>query len=388
MFLAQGQRMNATPIDILRDLISFKSVSGHENSNIVGYLEDWLKPLGFRTLRIESNDSPKRYNLLCEIGPETPNGLMLSGHMDVVPTEGQNWETDPFALTEKGSRLYGRGTADMKGFIAATLHALKNADLSNLKKPLSLLWTYDEEVGCLGSSQASPLLKNHLKYLPSAALIGEPTSFQILRMHSGHVTAKLSFKGKGAHSSDPDLGISAIKSLNEALRGIYELEAELKGELILPQYFARAFTTLNVGKISGGTAVNIIPDEAVATIGFRPLPSTSIEDIFQRIKHACQKYQSDSRIKFTAQIERISPPMLTKEKSLLENVLRPFANPSSSVSAQYSTDGGNISQSGIECLIFGPGTIDVAHQANEWVESSDIFLASKKLVKIIKSWQD
>lgn len=376
-----------SPIEILRDLISFKSVSGQENSNIVSYLEDKIKPLGFQTLRLESPDEPKRYNLLCQIGPDTENGLMLSGHMDVVPVLGQNWDSDPFVLTRKGSKLFGRGTADMKGFIAAALFALKNFDFRQLKKPLSLLWTYDEEVGCFGSSQATLVLKDHLKYLPSCALIGEPTNFQILRMHSGHVTAKIKFKGKGAHSSDPDLGISAIKALNLSMTGLFELEAELKQELILPEYFSRPFTTLNVGKVNGGSAVNIIPDESIAILGFRPLPTVSIEHLFERIVKACHKYQSDKRVIIDAFIERVSPPMITKENTKLEQVLKPLANPGP-VSAQYSTDGGNISQSGIQCLIYGPGTIDVAHQANEWIEAEDINLASEKLVKIIHNWQE
>lgn len=155
----------------------------------------------------------------------------------------------------------------------------------------------------------------------------------------------------------------------------------------MPEYFSRPYTSLNVGKVTGGTAVNIIPDEAVAILGFRPLPTSSIEELFHRICESISKYQTDNRVKIDARIERISPPMITKEQTRLEQVLLPLAQ-RGAVSAQYSTDGGNISQSGIQCLIFGPGTIDVAHQANEWVESSDIELASEKLVQIIEKWQE
>lgn len=378
--------MITSPIDILRDLIAFKSISGQDNSNIVSYLEAQLKMLGFNSTRIESPSEPKRYNILAEIGPDAPGGLMLSGHLDVVPVTGQNWESDPFVLTQKEDKLFGRGTADMKGFIASSMFALNKIDFKSLKKPLSLLFTYDEEVGCIGSNQISPLLKDHFKYLPSCALIGEPTDFQILRMHSGHVTAKVTFKGKGAHSSDPKLGISAIKGLNEAMRGIFELEEQLKNELVLPQFFSRPFTTLNIGKVSGGSAVNIIPDEAFMVLGFRPLPGTSIDDVFNRIIHASKIYQTDDRVKIEAFIEHISPAMLTHDNKLSE-ILKPFSLPGS-CAAQYATDGGNINKSGIECLIFGPGSIDVAHKANEWVKASDIILASEKLVKIIEKWQE
>jgi acetylornithine deacetylase len=377
--------MNGSPTDILSDLIAFKSLSGQENHNLISYLEDKFKALGFITHRIESPNEPKRYNLLCQIGPNSPHALMLSGHTDVVPVEGQNWDSDPFVLTKKGPRLYGRGTADMKGFIAATLHALGRI---KIKKPLSLLWTYDEEIGCQGSYIAASKLKSYLGYLPACALIGEPSEFRILRMHSGHVTVKVSFKGQGAHSSDGSLGISAVKALNEALTGLYELEEELKKEIILPQFFSRPFTSLNVGKISGGTAVNIIPDEAFIILGFRPLPTVLVSKIFERVKLAINKYQSDARVKIEVTIENMTPAMITEENNSLYKLLLPLANQSPIVSAHYSTDGGNLAQAGIPCLIFGPASIDVAHKANEYILESDLDLASDKLVKILNSWPE
>lgn len=374
------------PIDTLRELISFKSVSRQPNGEIVDYLARKLTLLGFDTVRIDSEDEPKRANLLCSIGPDHEGGLMLSGHMDVVPVTGQNWHSDPFSLTETGNRLIGRGTADMKGFIAATCCALAKVPLNKLTKPLTLLWTFDEEIGCLGSAIAAPLLKKHLTHLPRAAVIGEPTDFNILRMHAGHVTVKLRVKGKGAHSSDPDLGISAIKAINRALGGIFDLEEELKQEKSLSEHFKRPFVTVNVGEIHGGSAVNIVPDEAFAIIGFRPLPHVSVDAIFERILHACKRYQQDDRAIITASIERNSPAMITDAGSELEHILRPLAKPGGSSAAQYSTDGGNLNQSGIECLIFGPGTIDVAHQANEWIDKADLLLASDKIAMIIDRW--
>lgn len=373
-------------INILRDLVAFKSISKQENYDIIDYLEQKLRPLGFDMVRIVSPDEPQRANLLCKIGPDQPNGLMLSGHMDVVPPFGQNWQSDPFILTEQEHRLVGRGTADMKGFIAATCHALTKIALDKLTKPLTLLWTYDEEVGCVGSAQAAPILKNHLKYLPAAALIGEPTSFNILRMHAGHVTVKISAQGKGAHSSDPDLGISAIKAINGALNEIFAFEAALKQQVSLEEHFKRPYVIVNVGEIHGGTAVNIVPDQAEVTLGFRPLPNSSIETIFQKILQMCQRVENEHKAKLSASIEKCSPPMMTKEKSALENILLPLANISGSCAAQYSTDGGNLSQAGIECLIFGPGTIDVAHKANEWIDRRDLLLATDKIAMALTRW--
>lgn len=371
------------PLELLRTLISFKSISRQSNLDVVDFLEAFLRPLGFETTRIKSPEEPLRANLLCRIGPDREGGLMLSGHTDVVPVAGQNWLNDPFCLTEQEGKLIGRGTADMKGFIAATCHALTKMSLSQLKKPLTLLWTYDEEVGCQGSAVAMPQLKNYLKFLPKAALIGEPTDFKILRMHSGHVTMRISAKGKGAHSSDPDLGISAIKAINAALNGIFELEEELKAETSHEEFFKRPFVSLNVGQIHGGSAVNIVPDEAYVLVGFRPLPNTSIEKTYERIVMACKRHQRDERVRLTTGIEACTPPMITHSGSILERVVMPEAKSKDTGAAQFSTDGGNISQGGIECLIFGPGTIDVAHQANEWIYREDLFTAATKIGRIV-----
>jgi acetylornithine deacetylase len=371
---------------ILRDLVSFKSISNQQNLDVIDYLEHLLRPIGFDIVRIMSPDLPKRANLLCKIGPDTDYGLMLSGHLDVVPVLGQNWDSDPFCLTEKENKLIARGAADMKGFIAAACLALSEMKLHGLKKPLTLLWTYDEEVGCLGSAQAAPLLKTYLTHLPSAAIIGEPTNFNILRMHAGHVTVKIHVKGRGAHSSDPDRGISAIKAMHQILHGLFALEEKLKSEISLPEYFERPFVIMNVGEIHGGSAVNIVPDETFINLGFRPLPDTSIDVMFERIVSTCQRSLSIDGASFHASIEKCSPPMITQKNSTLEQALLPFARKTSTCAAQYATDGGNLSQAGIECLVFGPGTIDVAHKANEWIDKGDLKDAAKKLSHIIKQW--
>ncbi len=370
----------------LSQLISFKTVSRTPNLSLIDYLDDLSKELGFKTVRIPNPEDQNRTNLLCKIGPDCAGGLMLSGHTDVVPSLGQDWHSDPFQLLERDGYFFGRGTTDMKGFIAATYVALSRMDLKKLSKPLSLLWTYDEEIGCRGSFVAAPLLTKYFKHLPEAALIGEPTDFQILRMHSGHVTVKISAKGKGAHSSDPALGISAIKALNQVMSGIFELEQELTLETSLPQFFKRPFVTLNVGEIKGGSAVNIIPDEASASLGFRPLPDSSVESIFERIRARALKSCTVPGAKINVVLEHCSPAMMTKPGTKLENILNAHKKAGDQVSAAFSTDAGNLNQSGIECLIFGPGSIDIAHQANEWVLKADLELAVHKLKSIVEEY--
>lgn len=358
--------------EILRDLIAFKTISHGSTTQIMEYLAGFSKNLGFKTSFISDINNSHQQNLLCHIGPKVPHGLMLCGHVDVVPVQGQDWLFDPFSLTKKDDKLIGRGVADMKGFIAATYFALANFSLSKIKKPLSLLWTYDEEVGCLGSKMAIGVLKDFLLVLPSWSIIGEPTDFNIFSKHKGHTEVLLRVKGKGAHSSLPGLGISAIKTLNKALTAIFSLEKELN------------LVCLNVGKIEGGTAINIIPDEAKALVGFRALPNMKMEDIFLKIKEEIFKATKDEDAKISLEIINDIPSMSPKKdhKNFLK-ILKPFANSSIEPLAPFATDGGNLSLLGIECLIFGPGSIAVAHQANEWVFAKDLELYAQKLTQIL-----
>lgn len=370
---------------ILRDLIAFKTVSGTNNLALIDYLKHFFEDLGFSCERLYASEGNKRANLLCQIGPQVPGGLMLSGHTDVVPTDGQQWLSDPWDLKDAGDRFIGRGTADMKGFIASTCVALRLLNLTKLKKPLTLLWTYDEEIGALGSKAAAKELANYCKYLPESVLIGEPTSFNIYSKHAGHVTLSISARGKGAHSSDPALGISAIKALVSVLQGIFALEAELRAEIIDDPHFKRPFVTLNVGQIEGGTAVNIIPDQAKALIGFRPLPQTPVPRLLERIERIVREHQTPG-VSFEISQPQILPAMVTAPGTRLENILLPLAASRTRGAAAFATDAGNLNELGIQCLIFGPGSIDVAHQANEWIAKSDVEQAIEKIAHIVQAY--
>ena len=338
-----------SPMDFLQDLVAFKTISGASNIHMIEYLEAWAQKLGFNCEQIRHPKDPSRANLLCWIGPGLPGGLMLSGHTDVVPVLGQSWESDPFVLREKDGKLFGRGTTDMKGFIAALCSALSSFNFKRLIRPLSLLFTYDEEIGCVGSAQCAPLIKNILPFMPEAALIGEPTDFSILRMHSGHLTLKITAKGKGAHSSDPALGISAIKAMHEVLSGLFSLEHDLKSETSLTEFFSRPYMTLNIGIINGGSAVNIIPDEAFLILGLRPLPNYSIEDIINRLNLITQAISKSSGAQILVTKENLAPAMITKANTKLEQILLPHARASNDVAAAFTTDAGNLFLENIEC---------------------------------------
>lgn len=375
-----------TSMAILKDLIAFKTISGSANLSMIEYLERFMAKLGFDSKRLPHPSDAERLNLLCFAGPKKKGGLMLCGHSDVVPVSGQDWLSDPFVMLEKEGRLYGRGTTDMKGFIAATCAALRHIKLQELKRPLSLLFSYDEEIGCLGSAIAAPLLKEVLPELPEVALIGEPTDFAILRMHSGHVTLKISAKGKGAHSSNPSLGISAIRAINMMLSGLFELEKALLSERSLEEFFPRPYVSLNIGQIGGGSAVNIVPDEAWIIVGFRPLPDSCVEKLIERIKVIANQVSTSSKATLSVTKECLTPAMITRPNTRLEQILLPHANQSSQAAASFSTDAGNLKVAGIDCLIFGPGSINIAHQSDEYIEKKDLKRAEKKIKQIVKDY--
>lgn len=371
----------ADPVGNLRNLVAFPSVSNTPILDLCEWVSSACAHFGFTcSLEQDPNDASKA-NVVATIGPQVPGGLILSGHLDVVPSEGQPWRSDPFKLTEHSGRYFGRGASDMKGFIASTLASFSLLDLKKLRKPLVLLWTHDEEVGCKGSAQFA---KRHAKlpdWFPKEALIGEPTDMHILRMHPGHVTVKITVKGKAAHSSKPDLGDSAIKAAASVLAILEELEKELMLERRFENLLERPYVTLNVGMIRGGQAVNIVPDLCELVVGYRPLPGDDASAVFSQIE---QRIKNLNLRDAEVLLQTLTPALLTRENTPLQSLLEPHAHDRTVGAAAFATDGGNLSTMGIECLIFGPGSIDVAHKADEFIEASALLAAPKVIADIVR----
>jgi acetylornithine deacetylase len=373
------------PINLLKTLIGFDTVSSKPVTGLAAFMAAECERLGFRVEILTDPDDDTKANVVCMAGPQKEGGLILSGHMDVVPTEDQPWLSDPFVLTERQGKLYGRGTADMKGFLACTLTALSNVDVKSLREPLALIWTYDEEVGCRGSHKLVHALQKTPRILPTEALIGEPTDFRILRMHPGHVSLKITTKGQAAHSSKPDQGASAIKVMNRILRTIEDLELELMSEKRMEGQLERPFVTLNVGCIKGGQAINIVPDRCEILVGYRQLPGDEPLAVYERIKARIADLQIKEPLGFTIEVLSITPSLLTPENQPLQATLTPHACTPKTGAAAFGTDGGNLAALGIRSLIFGPGSIDVAHKANEFIEPQALSQATRAIEQIVHS---
>lgn len=365
--------------ELLAQAVAFDTVSDRPTHGIAAWMAARLEGLGMRVALQES--SPGKVNLLAQAGPErgagdgageggadrsAGRGLILSGHLDVVPVEGQPWTSDPFRLTRRGDHLLARGSADMKAFAAATLAGLarlsRQRDLRDLREPLTLLFTHDEEVGCLGAKAFVDRAFAEGRALPSTCWIGEPTGFRILRMHPGHVAFAVDCRGRSAHSSKPDLGRNAVLLAGRAMEELDRLAHAWAQERHFPDLLERPYVTMNVAQIQGGTAVNIVPDACTLTVGFRPMPGMDPAALLEQIRARLAPLGD-----LSVRLIRVTPAMLTPEGTDLERHLRPHCLDHRHGAAQFATDGGQLERLGVRTLVFGPGSIDVAHRPDEYV---------------------
>ena len=365
--------------EILEKLVGFPTVSADSNLPLIDWVEELLVRHGYRTWR-RYNEERTKANLVARLGPEEPQGIALAGHTDVVPVSGQDWRTDPFTLTEREGRLFGRGTCDMKGFIALALAVACSIDARRMKKPLHLVFTYDEEVGCHGAKALEEDLRR-LPDKPRFVIIGEPTGMQLVTAHKGIRNNVMRIRGKPAHSSRPDLGASAIEF---AARFVSAIGATLPCEA--DRMFDPPTATWNAGTIHGGEAVNIIPERCELRWEFRHLPSQDVADIHRDLMRLCDDIRSEM-------------PGITVETEILASVpgldgginrhiareLERIAEPPEPVTTTvpFVTEGGLFQQAGIPAVIWGPGLLEQAHQPDEHVSVEAMDEYAKRLVRVV-----
>ncbi len=336
-----------------------------------------------RVTRNPSADGTKA-NLVVALGPDTDTreGLVLSGHMDVVPAEEADWRSDPFTLTDAGDRFVGRGTADMKGFLALAANRMAAADARTLRCPLVLLFTYDEEVGTLGARRFGETFAG-VDRMPRSVLIGEPTELRVVRAHKGMVRFRLEFAGRAAHSGYPQLGRSAIEPAAHAIVALAELRRTMESER--PPYAevfpTVPFTALNVGTVQGGTAANVIPDRCEIHLGIRILPGMTASAIGERIERTVREAVGEA---FTFECVSESPPMMLDEDAPIYRIMCEAIGQRETHSVMFASDAGWLQRAGFDCVLFGPGSIEVAHRANEWLPIAEFRRAGELLDGLIR----
>ncbi len=362
--------MNQT-VALLEKLVGFDTVSNKSNLPLVDWAVDLLKRRGAR-LKLSHDAEGGKANILASFGPEMPGGIVLSAHTDVVPVEDQAWNSDPFVLMERSGRLYGRGTADMKGFVAACLAATEGFASAELARPIHLAFSYDEEVGCWGV----PCLIEDLLAIdpqPALAIIGEPTGMRVGDRHRGFFGFRTRFLGHAAHSSDPSAGASAIHAATALVAKLQTLgDAQGAGT---------HRTTFNVGRIEGGTAINIVPSLCEVTWEFRPAADADT-DALKRDVESFLSSAMPSNIRHETQSLITIPPLAPVAASPAVAAALRFGGDHPLLAMPFGTEAGFFQAAGIPSVVCGPGFIAQAHQADEWISLEQLNRASVFLERL------
>ena len=377
-------------INRLSRLIAFDTTSRHSNLALIHDCADYLESLGLKPWLSHNADQSKA-NLFATIAAadgNTEGGLILSGHTDVVPTDGQTWQSDPYRADIREGRLYGRGSADMKGFIAAVLAAAPAMVQAELKRPLHIALSYDEEIGCLGAPvMIAELQKRGLT--PEHCIVGEPTSMRMVVAHKGIHTFRCAVHGKAAHSSLTPQGVNAIEYAAKLIVFINELAGRLKARYDTDPDYDVPFSTLSVNTIAGGIAGNIVPQLCEFEFDYRNLPHMSPADITAPIEaHIREVLQPQMQaVEAACRIDMRHgenvPAMPEAEAALLHDLITQLVQDSSRLKVAYATEGGQFQQAGIATVICGPGNIEQAHKADEFVELSQLARCDAFLHKLI-----
>ena len=369
-----------TPIEMLDRLIAFDTTSHLSNLDLIEFVASYLRRHGIESL-LSYNDRNNKANLFATLpadsGETHRDGVVLSGHTDVVPVKGQSWDSDPFSLRAGNGRLYGRGTSDMKGFLACALALVPEFRSSKLTRPVHLALSYDEELGCLG---VGGMIDQALAagYRPGAAIIGEPTGMKLLNAHKGIYAFTTSITGQAAHSSAPQLGANAIQAMATLITHLGELEEEYRSSAPAESHFDPPQTTFNISIIHGGTAINIIPEHCELTWEFRPIPQTDPEEIIARYERFTEREilpklraKTENAAVATKVLCRV-PFLMEEDDSPAETLIASLIGETASGYAAFATEGGVFQQAGIPSAVCGPGHIEQAHQPNEFVEVSQL----------------
>ena len=386
--MSSPEILTARALDILGKLIAFDTTSRLSNLTLIEWVEGYLDDLGVAHRRVPNHDGTKS-NLLASVGPAIEGGVVLSGHTDVVPVDGQAWVTDPFVLTPKDDgRIYGRGTCDMKGFLALALAAVPDLAAANPKKPVHLAFSYDEEIGCLGAPDMIKVIAAELPR-PALVVVGEPTNMEAVRGHKGISTFKVTVTGHEAHSSQTQLGVSAVMEAVKLMAALSDLAAKLEREADPASPFTPKHATLTIGVVNGGTAGNILARECSFLFDLRCQagldPDQSLTGFYAQVA----ELDAAIRARFPecgVKLERRSntPPLAPEEGGAAEAFARRLTGDNGPPRVvAFAAEAGQFQGAGFSTVICGPGSIDQAHQPDEYVELSQMERGGAFMARLI-----
>ena len=378
-----------TAESILAKLVSFPVLGGQSNLSIINYIKDYIESFNIVTTLV-SNKQGNKASLHCRIGPAIDGGVILSGHTDVVPVKGQEWSTNPFELIDKGDgKLYGRGSCDMKGFIACCLASLPDMVQADLKKPVYFAFSYDEEIGCLAGHELARSIKIHYRETPKYAIIGEPSLMQPIVGQKGIYILETYVNGSAGHSSRIKEEVSAI---HEAMRLMLWLEEKMNRlieEGRIDNRFHPAHSSIHIGLVNGGIAPNVIADKAHFFWDLRTIPMDRTETILEEFETFCRQREQELKSKFEHfKIKTVEnhPPVVhldTKETDDIVGLIKRISGNSSLSTVAYGAEAGQFAAEGFQSVICGPGSIKEAHRADEFIDKKELHKGVQMIHKLI-----
>ena len=357
---------------ILAKLVSFPALGGQSNLSILQWITDYLDQYEVAYQTVPNEDGTKA-SLHARIGPAVDGGIILSGHMDVVPTEGQDWHTDPFQLTEKDGKLYGRGSCDMKAYLACALAVVPQMVKADLKRPIYLAFSYDEEIGCVAAPELIEAIKDYYEETPKYAIIGEPSMLQPVVGQKGICVYKTTVFGSAGHSSRIRNEVSAIHECARLVIWLEDYMNQLVANGHVDDRFTPNHTSLHSGIFKGGIAHNVIADECSFLWDVRNIPMDNIEDIQQAFEKHCKEILPELRKKFpetkieTSLYHPLVPALDTPEHLDIVPLIQKLSGVEALQTVAYAAEAGQFAEGGFQAVICGPGDIAQAHRANEFV---------------------
>jgi acetylornithine deacetylase len=358
--------------EILAKLVSFPVLGGESNRSIIEYIAAYLDEYNVDYKLLENKEEDKA-SLHCRIGPAVDGGVILSGHTDVVPVEGQDWHTEPFTLTEKDGLLYGRGSCDMKGFIACVLACVPDMLAANLERPIYFAFSYDEEVGCIAGPELAAAFHSDYEETPKYVLVGEPSLLQPVVGHKGICVFKTTVNGSAGHSSKIRTEVSAI---HESMRLILWLEEKMNALIEaghIDDRFVPNHTSIHSGIIKGGIAHNVICDDCSFVWDVRVIPQDSVAEIKADFDAYCREREAILQERFsgfkinTELYHPDVPPLDTPEHLEIVDWIKNLSGRDDLITVAYAAEAGQFSEAGFQTVICGPGSIDQAHRADEFI---------------------
>lgn len=375
-------------LEALDRLVGFDTVSARSNTDIVEFIQDFLTARGARCTPMPSTQEGK-LGLYAEIGPQSKGGILLSAHTDVVPVEGQHWTRKPFALTREADRVYGRGTTDMKGYVACMLRAADLASQRQLQEPLKLVFSYDEEIGCVGIQEMIGSLPQ-LMGAPRVCFVGEPTEMQVAIGHKGKAALEAVCTGQVGHSALAPQFVNALHIAADLIAGIKDTQKWFAQQGAQDDAYDVPYSTLHVGKMMGGAALNIVPDRATLTFEYRHLAADAPEMIMARLHAMSEKVLLPYRAAFDGanlEITQINtyPGLAASATSDATRLAQRLLDINTTTKVPFGTEAGFFDGLGIPTIVCGPGSMaGQGHKADEYIDLTQLAACDRMLLGVIE----